>query len=194
MGHCREADKALSFAGALHRGPPPHQRHRNPLPAMEAGFLLENELRLRLRALRACGGRPARSPAEPATRLDQPSRAETAPASGLALRATFGRLDPCRPVGLEGGTRGPQDRQRQTPTASARHPSRATLASSLRPGLIGERLRLRLRALRACDVRINRTKKAEGLGRADRANYRMWPHAETVLEAARPRAFSFLFS
>ena len=33
-------------------------------------------------------------------RLARTSRAETAPASGLALRATFGRLDPRRPVGL----------------------------------------------------------------------------------------------
>ncbi len=62
-------------------------------------------------------------------RLARTSRAETALASGLALRATFGRLDPRRPFGLAAGPQAPPSRQHPGPTASARHPSRASQAS-----------------------------------------------------------------
>ena len=99
------------------------------------------ELRLRLRALRACGGRPARSPAVPATRLSQPSRIETAPASGLALRATFGRLDPCRPVGLMAGPKAlrsrPASRSPAAPATRLGFLRPSGLAVPAQPGLIG---------------------------------------------------------
>ena len=97
-------------------------------------------LRLRLRALRACDG-TTRSPAAPATRLTQPSRIETAPASGLALRATFGRLDPCRPVGLMAGPKAlrsrPASRSPAAPATRLGFLRPSGLAVPAQPGLIG---------------------------------------------------------
>ena len=182
MGHCRKACKALYLRHSLvSQGQPINHRHRNPLPAKEAGFLF-HQLRLRLRALRACGGRHARSPAAPLTRLARTSQIETAPASGLALRATFGRLDPCRPFGLMAGPEAPPSRQAsRSPAAPATRlgflrPS--GLAVPAQPGLIGRS------GQRPQSYRL-RLARPSGLRRADK------PHEESRgPRPRRPREFS----